>query len=68
MSETGIHSNSSIPQDVMLARLAQSEQMREFFIRMWQQNPALAAQAGQRVKELLADPPTPTIAAGTRTP
>ncbi|MDP1652662.1 MAG: hypothetical protein Q8L56_08060 [Rhodocyclaceae bacterium] len=61
MPETGIHSIISIPQDVMLARLAQSEQMREFFMRMWQQNPTLAAQAGPRVRELLAVPPAPTF-------
>jgi hypothetical protein len=29
----------TIPQDLMLARLAQSEQMREFFIQMWLRNP-----------------------------
>lgn len=49
----------TIPQDLMLARLAQSEQMREFFIQMWLQNPALARQAGARVRELLAALPAP---------
>ena len=44
----------TIPQDLMLARLAQSEQMREFFIQMWLQNPALAKQGGARVASLLA--------------
>jgi len=43
----------SIPQELMLARLAQSEQMREFFIQMWLQNPALAKQADRRVQDLL---------------
>ena len=42
-----------IPEAVMLARLEQSEQMREFFIQMWLQNPALAAQGGERVRALL---------------
>ena len=51
----------TIPQDLMLARLAQSEQMREFFIQMWLQNPSLAGQAGPRVRELLATLPAPTI-------
>ena len=51
----------TIPQDLMLARLAQSEQMREFFIQMWLQNPALAKQAGARVADLLAVAPAPTI-------
>jgi hypothetical protein len=47
----------TIPQDLMLARLAQSEQMREFFIQMWLQNPALAKQGGARVARLLAAAP-----------
>ena len=50
----------TIPQNLMLARLAQSEQMREFFIQMWLQNPALAKQAGARVADLLAVAPAPT--------
>jgi len=37
----------------MLARLAQSEQMRAFFIEMWKQNPALAKQGGVKVRNLL---------------
>ena len=43
-----------IPQELMLSRLAQSEQMREFFIQMWLQNPALAKQGGSKVQELLS--------------
>jgi hypothetical protein len=50
----------TIPQHLMLARLAQSEQMREFFIQMWLQNPTLARQGGARVRELLAVAPAPT--------
>lgn len=38
----------------MLSRLAQSEQMREFFIQMWLQNPALARQGGSKVQNLLS--------------
>lgn len=38
----------------MLSRLAQSEQMREFFIQMWIQNPALAKQGGIKVQNLLS--------------
>ncbi|MCK9387337.1 MAG: hypothetical protein M0Q22_02955 [Sulfuritalea sp.] len=53
MSE-GIRQPVTIPQHLMLARLAQSEQMREFFIQMWLQNPALAKQGGARVANLLA--------------
>lgn len=44
----------TIPQELMLARLEQSEQMREFFIQMWLQNPELAKQGGARVASLLA--------------
>lgn len=55
---------ATIPQELMLARLAQSEQMREFFIQMWLQNPALAKQAGARVREMLA--PLPSAGTGPR--
>ncbi|MBI5899326.1 MAG: hypothetical protein HZB40_08890 [Rhodocyclales bacterium] len=48
----------------MLARLEQSEQMREFFIQMWLQNPALAKQGGARVAALLAVAPAPTFRDG----
>lgn len=43
----------SITEELLLSRLAQSEQMREFFIQMWLQNPQLARQAGARVLGLL---------------
>jgi len=59
------HVHTSIPETLLLARLGQSEQLREFFIQMWLQNPAMARQAGSRVQEMLrplaAVPPTPTI-------
>lgn len=48
-----------IPQDVMLGRMAQSEQMREFFVQMWLQNPALASRAGRKVQDMLS--PAPAI-------
>ncbi len=51
-SEAGVH--RKISHDLMLARLTQSEQMREFFIQMWLQNPQLARQAGARVQSLLS--------------
>lgn len=54
MLEMDMQSDSDIPESVMLGRLAQSEQMREFFVQMWLQNPALAAHAGRRIQELLA--------------
>lgn len=43
-----------IPQDAMLARLAQSEQMREFFVQMWLQNPEMARRAGRRVQDMIS--------------
>ena len=53
MSESGGEARTVIPQELMLVRLAQSEQMRDFFIQMWLQNPALARQGGIRVQSLL---------------
>lgn len=54
MSKTDSHSRAVIPEHLMLSRLAQSEQMREFFIQMWIQNPALAKQGGIEVQNLLS--------------
>lgn len=53
MSEPRARVRETIPEEIMLGRLAQSEQMREFFIQMWMQNPALAKQGGGRVQALL---------------
>ncbi len=65
MSEIKGDLTTSIPEALILARLAQSEQMREFFIQMWVQNPALAKHAGERVCGMLlplaAVPPAPTF-------
>lgn len=54
MSESEVCSRAVIPEHLMLSRLAQSEQMREFFIQMWIQNPALARQGGSKVQNLLS--------------
>ena len=54
MCETEDRHSYSIPQSVVLGRLAQSEQMRDFFIQMWLQNPSLANGAGRTVREILA--------------
>lgn len=54
MSEPDGLSGAAIPEHLMLSRLAQSEQMREFFIQMWLQNPALARQGGSKVQNLLS--------------
>jgi MSHA pilin protein MshD len=53
MLEAGARVRKIIPEKTMLIRLAQSEQMREFFIQMWMQNPELAKQGGIRVQELM---------------
>ena len=54
MSDSDGRTRLVIPQELMLSRLAQSDQIREFFIQMWLQNPALARQAGARVQRLLS--------------
>jgi len=54
MSEPEVHLSAAIPEHLMLSRLAQSEQMREFFIQMWLQNPVLAKQGGSKVQSLLS--------------
>jgi hypothetical protein len=55
---------TSIPEELMQTRIAQSEQMREFFIQMWMENPQMAAKAGRRIREImspLAVPPASTF-------
>jgi hypothetical protein len=64
MSEQYEPTRTVIPEDLMLSRLAQSEQMRAFFIQIWLQNPTLAKQAGAKVNSLLT-PLHPTSAATT---
>ena len=54
MTEPDSISRAVIPEHLMLSRLAQSEQMREFFIQMWIQNSALAKQGGVKVQNLLS--------------
>jgi hypothetical protein len=58
MPESVRPTRAVIPQALILQRLAQSEQMREFFIQMWLQNPALARQGGARVQSLISPLPT----------
>lgn len=48
------HPDADISEEVMLGHLGQSEQMREFLIQMWLQNPALADRAGSKVREILS--------------
>ncbi|MFA5372159.1 MAG: prepilin-type N-terminal cleavage/methylation domain-containing protein [Sideroxydans sp.] len=54
MSETKKLNKRVLTEAVMLARLNSSDEMREFFIEMWKQNPALAKQGGVRVQNLLS--------------
>ncbi len=53
MSDSNPAQRQVIPEEILLARLTQSDEMREFFIQMWIQNPQLAKQGGTRVRELL---------------
>ncbi|MBF0255619.1 MAG: hypothetical protein HQL47_03985 [Gammaproteobacteria bacterium] len=48
-----------IPEEVLLARLEKSEQMRDLCIQIWRENPVLARQAGERVRQLMMDMPRP---------
>ena len=52
MFEAGADGREIISEETMLSRLAQSEQMREFFIQMWMENPVLAKQGGIKVHNL----------------
>jgi len=54
MPEHEVGSHQEIPEELMLARLAQSDQIREFCIQMWLQNPELAKQGGAKVQSLLS--------------
>ncbi len=53
MHEFTYPARTVIPEELMLKRITQSEQMREFFIQMWLQNPTLAKQGGAQVARLL---------------
>lgn len=54
MSDSEKPSSPSIAEHLMLSRLMQAEQTREFFIQMWLQNPTLAKRAGKRIQALLS--------------
>lgn len=45
---------STIAASLLLERLTRADEMREFFIQMWLQNPQLAKQGGAKVKEILS--------------
>ena len=53
MIEKQVRMRETIPEEIMLARLEQSEQMSAFIIEMWKQNPSLAKQGGEKVKNLM---------------
>jgi hypothetical protein len=65
MPEVFMEQAVAIPHATLLMRLEQSEDLRDFAIQMWLQNPHLALQGGERVRQLLIDlaavPPAPTI-------
>jgi hypothetical protein len=68
MSEATSRARTVIPEHLILSRLAQSEQMREFFIQMWIQNSALAKQAGSKVQLLLSPLAVADVVASTSSP
>ena len=47
-------------ESLFFARLERSNEIREFFIQMWLQNPALARQGGAKVREIIAPFKSPT--------
>jgi len=53
MGESSGYVRTVIPELLILSRLARSEEMREFFIQMWIQNPELAKQVGAKVQSLM---------------
>jgi MSHA pilin protein MshD len=54
MIEARNENRGVLTESVMLSRLQKSDEMREFIIEMWKQNPALAKQGGARVQNLLS--------------
>jgi len=54
MSEAENENRGVLTESVMLSRLQKSDEMREFIIEMWKQNPTLAKQGGARVQNLLS--------------
>ncbi|MFA7399281.1 MAG: prepilin-type N-terminal cleavage/methylation domain-containing protein, partial [Sideroxydans sp.] len=54
MSEARNENRGVLTESVMLSRLQKSDEMREFIIEMWKQNPTLAKQGGARVQNLLS--------------
>jgi len=49
-----------IPESLFLERLERSNEMREFFVQMRRQNPALARQGGAKGREIIAPFESPT--------
>ena len=49
-----------IPEALLRERLARADELREFFIQMWLQNPALARQGGAKIREIIAPFKSPT--------
>jgi hypothetical protein len=64
MAEQTLLSAAAIPYAVVHLRLRQSDEMREFSIRLLQNNPHLAAKSGARVLAMLAPLPAETALFG----
>ena len=52
MSETHSSSYQTIAQELVLARIQRHDEMRQFFLTMYEQNP-LSGNAGKRINDLL---------------
>lgn len=48
-----------IPESTMINRLRQAEQLQDFFLQMWRQNPSLSANAGERIRAMLTPAAAP---------
>lgn len=54
MPDNAASKQPAIPEALLLERLTRADEMREFFIQMWLQNPQLARQGGAKVREILS--------------
>ena len=53
MSEVPASPPHTIAQEILVARIQQHEDVRSFFLTMYEQNPHLSATAGKRVNDML---------------
>ena len=53
MSEVPVNAPHTIAQAILVARIQQHEDVRRFFLTMYEQNPHLSATAGKRINDML---------------